>query len=82
MVSCICFKKDGNGSGHLYGTDSAGMDEKNFSGVTAGLFYRYGRIRGIYLFGRDTKGADCRGVVSPDSDSGIADGRICRVWRD
>ena len=75
-------KKDGNGSGHLYGTDSAGMDEKNFSGVTAGLFYRYGRIRGIYLFGRDTKGADCRGVVSPDSDSGIADGRICRVWRD
>lgn len=37
---------------------------------------------GIYLFGRDTKGADCRGAVSPDSDSGIADGRICRVWRD
>ena len=49
-------KKDGNGSGHLYGTDSAGMDEKNSSGVTAGLFYRYGRIRGIYFFGRDTKG--------------------------
>ncbi len=23
-------KKDGNGSGHLYGTDSAGMDEKIF----------------------------------------------------
>ena len=23
-------KKDGNGSGHLYGTDSAGMDEKKF----------------------------------------------------
>ena len=64
------------------GTDSAGMDEKNFSGVTAGLFYRDGRIRGIYLFGRDTKGADCRGVVSPDSDSGIADGRVCCVWRD
>ena len=37
---------------------------------------------GHIFFGRDTKGADCRGVVSPDSDSGIADGRICRVWRD
>lgn len=33
--ACICgilhmFKKDGNGSGHLYGTDSAGMVKKIF----------------------------------------------------